>query len=428
MWDRPENFRPSETAIKKTFVKYLRQYTTVSNCMDVRIFHAVSTTAVNFMTDILMQTLASVSTVKTISLYPSFSSTPIPAIVYMPFLAINNRTRFTAKYDSHLQQIFEQITDERMYPRYILLKQDSIVDQSVKEFMRKTPHRAYITKSNLELVTYDDRSVPGESTAVLMQYMRARKPYEQELAFARVLAWVLKYWTCPPRQADPDDPTVPCPSDLTEYLSIPKELAMMNLTRPDEEKLWVPQVRVYPKRNKSTWVYDHGGIVKIDGDTRLVYTFPKVGMTMSTILDMMTTHAELLDGTTIKCAASYEFEKRDNSKDESQDWHDVDLLVTDCIQVGFECAKHVRSTGTTFQLKKSHKVGHEYEIVICTQMGHNTNATVKYKIDRSPPINSDHGVGGSGIQNMGTDVNGIQDMGTSVHCARCMKPVIDMYR
>lgn len=414
-WDRPENFKPSETGIEETFVQYLQQHTAVLYCIDVYISHAVSTTAVNYMADILMKSLASAAVVKKILLHPSSVSTPIPTDVCVPFLAINNRTILTANYDSHLLQIFEQITDERMYPRYTLLKQDSIPDQSGKEFMRKIPDRAYSPISNIELVTYDNISIPDANTVVLMQYMRAMKQYEQEKGLAKLVAWVLKYWTCPSRQGNPDDPTALLPSDLTENYS---ELAMMNLIPPNKERLWVPQVRLYPERNQSIWVYDQSGIVTIDGDAPFVYTFPNVGMTMSTILDMMNAHAEPLNGTTIELQAEYEFKKRSDSDDVPRDWQDMDLLVNDCKTVGFACVKNAGPLWTKFYLEKSHKVGHRYKIVINMYREQHISATVTYTINRSLPVNADHGVGESGIHNMDT----------GVHCARCMKPVLGIYR
>jgi hypothetical protein len=322
----------------------------------------------------------------------------VPTAVCMPLLYIGNRTIFDAYNVDNLFELYRLITDPRMSPRYISLPCNFRKDDTVKKFMARIHTNMYSTFSNTELVTYSSTyRVPGVSTVALMQYMRARRQDEK----AELLAYVYKYAKCGDKEKH-----VVLPPDFT---TVPKPNA------EQRRQIWVPQVRIFEGTNNSLWSYHDNGegncFMEIDG-MELVYTFPVIDMAMSTILDLMESQVEPLDGKTITCKATFQFKLIDNATGKLEGWKSVEGMALTYKELGFEHVPvnpPVEKT-SSWEKRTNDGVSRLYRIDLYLGTGKVVTATVTYTIVRPQHQNTFPSVGGSGV-----------------HCARCMKPVLSEY-
>jgi hypothetical protein len=405
-WDPSKGFEPYEADIKQLLMTFLGEHTASLEHVDVSLFLAEDPTAVNSLLDTLMQSSTPAPVIYTIEVRPFSERILIPANVWIPLLSVNNRTQLFLSRISHFFELCESITDARILPRYISLPGELNEDQMVKEFMEKMPIIMYSMFSNTELVTFAAQRALSVSTVTLMQYMRAMKQYGIDMEIVSVL----KHWDPRKRQQDPNDPTVFLPLDEAGRRSLPPGLVVAK--RPDIEQLFVPQVGIFPEINNSTWCYYDYGIIQIDG-VELKYTFPKIDMTMGTVLDMMTRQADPLHGNTVSLRAQYQLQNFGVSKGATYDWTGVELMATDYEASGFARLAADPPLQRRIVMEK-HGVNCTYRMILFINGPHGLNVEITYTINRAPPENADPGVGGSGVQ----------QVDTGAQCARCMKPVL----
>lgn len=318
-WDCSDDFGPYEGAIRDSFMTFMERY--YYQRIHITIQRAASIDSVNRMFDILMRSSIPAPAIARIIIDKGDYESEVPTAVCMPLLAVWNRTNFSARNVDNLFELYRLITEPRMSPRYISLPSDFHKNDTVKKFMARVHINLYSTFSNTELVTYSNYRVPGVSTVSIMQYMWARREYEKAMLFARVYKYANYH-------------------NKEKYVKLP--LGYTKVPQPDAEQIeqiWTPQVRIFEGTNNSLWSYrdiwDGNCFMEIDG-IELVYTFPVIDMAMSTILDLMESQVEPLDGKIIKCGATFQFKLIDNSTGKLEGWKSVEEMALTYRELGFE--------------------------------------------------------------------------------------------
>lgn len=296
--------------------------------------------------------------------------------VITPYLLPGNETIVGMARDVELLGLYDSIPDPLMFPRYITLNRTTTQEQA-RSFMEEIDSRVYGLRSNTKLVTSYNTNV---NTVVIMQYMHAKQEYARLTGIALFMKHREKH-------------DQPAPSDMTEVPEI------------DVAKVWKPHVTKYPDRNQSIWMYHGQGSITID-DVELVYSFPKIKMTMSTILDMMEDQVKPLEGISIKCKADFTLDVgHKNGPPEKQ----VDVLITSLNSLGYtHLEPNKNNEGTMVSVRKEiykNRMKHTSDIHFDIGENNHVLATVAYQRIRyrTPTVN------------------------TGAHCAKCMKPVLLEY-
>lgn len=364
----------------------------------------------------------------------------IPGAAIAPFLYADNRTVLLTSSVGTLQRISASVTDMSRYPRYIQLPWMHGSDGTAEIIMNEMPSSMFSPFSNTKLVTFNSNGRSHISTAALMQYMRARQQHQRDREHAHVLKRAhirgAKH-TDHYHQRDEEYAHVQKWANIHKAKHVPLPLDLTTVTKPDKKSLWVPRVVEYPGRDQSKWEYYTGGNIGIDGRI-MPYTFPVIGMALSTILHMMSENVDQFDGRDVHCIATYRFEEeddQDNSEEyDQQNWAERDReilkhLIADCKSgLGFTRDPSEADIVPTIGRDNTVSMGkrwtdpdgviHEQELQFRTDWENMTTVGVICAIIRPPRH-----------QRAGVTVNtrGPVKMDARIHCARCMKPVLLEY-